>query len=43
MPKGMTIYKAPPHHTPDFYVEDGAMKTGVKAFCHLVTDYLNMK
>lgn len=43
MPKGSDIKKAPPHHTPDFYVEDGAMKTGVKAFCQLVTDYLNMK
>jgi len=43
MPKGTDSKKAPPHHTPDFYVEDGAMKTGVKAFCQLVTDYLNMK
>jgi amidohydrolase len=43
MPKGTDSKKAPPHHTPDFYVEDGAMKTGIKAFCQLVTDYLNMK
>lgn len=43
MPKGTDSKKAAPHHTPDFYVEDGAMKTGVKAFCQLVTDYLNMK
>ncbi len=43
MPKGMDNKKAPPHHTPDFYVEDNAMKTGVKAFCQLVTDYLNIK
>ncbi|HKO79410.1 MAG TPA: amidohydrolase [Chitinophagaceae bacterium] len=43
MPKGADIKKAPPHHTADFYVEDSAMKTGVKAFCQLVTDYLNVK
>lgn len=43
MPKGTDSKKAPPHHTPDFYVEDGAMKTGIEAFCQLVTDYLNMK
>lgn len=43
MPKGTDKTKAPPHHTPDFYVEDGAMKTGVTAFCQLVMDYLSMK
>ena len=43
MPKGMDKEKASPHHTPDFYVEDGAMKTGIAAFCQLVTDYLGMK
>ncbi|HUM66608.1 MAG TPA: M20/M25/M40 family metallo-hydrolase, partial [Chitinophagaceae bacterium] len=43
MPKGMDKTKAPPHHTPDFYVEDSAMKTGVTAFCQLVMDYLSMK
>jgi amidohydrolase len=43
MPETTDIKKAPPHHTPDFYVEDGAMKTGAKAFCQLVIDYLNMK
>ena len=43
MPKGTDKSKAPPHHTPDFYVEDGAMKTAVTAFCQLVMDYLSMK
>ncbi len=43
MPKGTDKTKAPPHHTPDFFVEDSAMKTGVTAFCQLVMDYLNMK
>ena len=43
MPEGGDIKKAPPHHTADFYVDDSAMKTGIKAFCQIVTDYLNMK
>ncbi|MGZ8552988.1 MAG: amidohydrolase [Chitinophagaceae bacterium] len=43
MPMGMDSKKAAPHHTPDFYIEDSSMKTGIKAFCQLVTDYLNMK
>jgi amidohydrolase len=40
MPKGTDPKKAPPHHTPDFYIDDSGMKTGVKAFCQLVIDYL---
>jgi len=43
MPKGTDPKKAPPHHTPDFYIDDGGMKTGIRAFCQLVTDYLSMK
>lgn len=43
MPKGADPAKAPPHHTPQFYVDDAGMKTGIKAFCHLVIDYMNMK
>jgi amidohydrolase len=30
------------HHTPDFYVDESGMKTGVKAFCFLVLDYMQM-
>lgn len=30
------------HHTPDFYIDESGMKTGVKAFCYLVTDYMKM-
>ncbi len=29
-----------PHHTPDFYVDDSGMLTGVKAFINIVYDYL---
>jgi amidohydrolase len=43
MPKGMDPAKAPPHHTADFYIDEGGMKTGIKAFCNLVIDYMNMK
>lgn len=41
MPKGNDRKKAPPHHTADFIVDDGGMKTGVKAFCNIVFDFLN--
>ncbi len=43
MPAGNDAANAPPHHTAEFYVDDSGMKTGIKAFCQLVTDYLNMK
>ena len=43
MPKGNDPQKAPPHHTAEFYIDEGGMKTGIKAFCNLVIDYMNMK
>jgi amidohydrolase len=43
MPIGNDPIKAPPHHTAEFFVDDAGMKTGIKAFCHLVIDYMNMK
>jgi amidohydrolase len=43
MPKGNDPAKAPPHHTAEFFVDDAGMKTGIRAFCHLVFDYMNMK
>jgi amidohydrolase len=43
MPKGKDPKTAPPHHTADFYVDESGMKTGIKAFCDLVFDYMNMK
>lgn len=42
MPKTTTKESAPPHHTADFYVDDSGMKTGIRAFCDLVIDYMNM-
>lgn len=42
---GMTPGKDPktaaPHHTPDFYVDESGMKTGIRALCSIVIDYLN--
>jgi amidohydrolase len=32
-----------PHHTPDFRIDESGMKTGIKAFCHLVFDYMNQQ
>ena len=43
MPRGNDPKLAPPHHTAEFYVDDEGMKTGIKAFCQLVVDYMNMK
>jgi amidohydrolase len=30
------------HHTPSFMIDEAGMKTGVKAFCYLVTDYMKL-
>lgn len=43
MPKGMDPAKAAPHHTPDFYLDDSMLDTGVKAFCNIVFDYASLK
>jgi amidohydrolase len=43
MPKGTDKQKAPPHHTPDFYIDDSRLDVGVKAFCNLVFDYASLK
>ena len=43
MPKGMDPKKAPPHHTADFVIDESGMKTGIKTFCSLVIDYMNLE
>jgi len=43
MPKGNDPSKAPPHHTADFFIDESGMKTGIKAFCNIVFDYMNMQ
>jgi len=32
--------EAAPHHTPDFYIDESAMKTGVRALANLTIDYM---
>jgi amidohydrolase len=39
MPRGNDADKAPPHHTPDFMIDDSRLYVGVKAFCQMVMDY----
>jgi amidohydrolase len=39
---GVDSKKVFPHHTPDFWIDESGMKTGIKAFCNLVFDYMNM-
>ncbi|MEI9959460.1 MAG: amidohydrolase [Ferruginibacter sp.] len=39
MPRGNDAKNAPPHHTPDFMIDDSQLYVGVKAFCQLVMDY----
>jgi amidohydrolase len=41
MPKGKNPKTTPSHHTPDFFIDESGMKTGVKAFLYLVTDYMS--
>lgn len=43
MKKGRDPKTAPPHHTADFEIDESGMKTGIKTFCSLVIDYMNMK
>ncbi|MCB0658097.1 MAG: amidohydrolase [Saprospiraceae bacterium] len=31
---------AAPHHTPDFFIDESGMETGVKAMCYVTVDYL---
>ena len=35
--------KTAAHHTPDFFIDEEGMQTGIKAFCFLVLDYLSPK
>jgi amidohydrolase len=42
MPRGSDPYKAPDHHTADFYIDDSMLNVGVKAFCDMVFDYAAM-
>jgi amidohydrolase len=37
--KGEDLDKVAPHHTPDFYVDDSALETGVISMTSLTIDY----
>ncbi len=39
MAKGMNPADAPPHHTPDFRVEDSSILLGIRTLCYLALDY----
>ena len=40
MPQDMDPAKAPPHHTPDFYIQEEGMKLGVQSLVALTYDYM---
>jgi amidohydrolase len=40
MPKGTKPEEAAPHHSPDFYIDESALKLGVRALSYLVLDYM---
>lgn len=42
LPKGKDPKTAAPHHTPLFFIDDSSFKTGVKALCNLVFDYIDI-
>ncbi|MBO9638008.1 MAG: amidohydrolase, partial [Siphonobacter aquaeclarae] len=38
-PKNKAVRETAPHHTPDFYIDEGGFELGLRSFCHLVVDY----
>nr|WP_225865913.1 amidohydrolase [Dyadobacter sp. UC 10] len=40
MPKGKNPEEAAPHHTPDFYLDEGSLVLGVRSLARLTTDYM---
>jgi amidohydrolase len=40
MPKGKNVEEAAPHHTPDFYLDEGSLVLGVRSLSRLTTDYM---
>ena len=43
MAKDKVAVEVAPHHTPDFYIDEGGFTLGVKSFCHLILDYASKK
>ncbi|BBM87468.1 amidohydrolase [Candidatus Uabimicrobium amorphum] len=42
-PKNIKPIQAPPHHSPDFHIDESGMKLGVKTMCNLVVDYMDQQ
>ena len=42
-PKGKDLSLQAPHHTPDFYVDDSGMLTGIKLLSRMAVDYAEMR
>lgn len=42
LPKGKNKNTSAPHHTPEFFIDDGGFKTGLNALSNLVLDYMEM-
>lgn len=42
LPKSKDPKTSAPHHTADFFIDDSSFKTGVKSFCNLAFDYMEM-
>ena len=42
MPPGKNPKETAAHHTPDFYVDESGMRTGIKALSLLVLDYMRI-
>ena len=41
-PANVTKQQAPPHHTPDFFVDEAALELGVRTMTSLALEYLRM-
>ena len=41
MPKGTKPEDAPPHHSPDFYIDESCLKLGIRALSYLTLDYMD--
>ncbi|MGI9542992.1 MAG: amidohydrolase, partial [Cyclobacteriaceae bacterium] len=39
-PEGSAAEDTAPHHTPDFFIDEGGLTLGTKALCRLVIDYM---
>ncbi len=40
-PKGKPVGETAPHHTPDFYIDEGGFVLGMKSMASLVVDYMD--